>query len=135
MRAIASRLPIALRAAAGHRDRAALRGESDRTVGCTPAAERERQARGEGVAGAVGVDERPREIDRVEGLLLAGDDIRATLAPHRGDDHVRLRIEQAGLVRLARVASAADERIELDLRLDERRKLPRGRDEGPRLPR
>jgi hypothetical protein len=86
-------------------------------------------------AKAVRVDERPWELDRDVALLLAGYGERAALAPHRGDDHVRLRVDQTRLVRLARVAPAAHECIELYARLDEGRQLAGRGDESPALPR
>ena len=106
-RARARRGGLAPRSPTGPRTASAASGSSPN--------ERIREAGGEAVAGAVGVRDRAREWARGRSVpVTRPPSPRRRRVARRGDDEPRRRIEVPGLVPLARVAPAPDERVELD---------------------
>ena len=97
-----------------HRARARGRGELDGLLRSEASRQGEREAGGEGVAGAVGVGERSRERRRRPATLLPVRDVPTTVGALGRDDEPRLRIEVTRLVPLGEITRAVDERVELN---------------------
>src|SRR5688500_4973839 len=119
-------------AAARERERAPLGRERERLLHVHPLGQGVREPRREAVARAVGVlvgSGRSGGLVRPAGLRPAAERAGG------GDDELRRRIEVAGLVALGVVLPARDERVELDARGVQRRRLACGRDEEARAAR
>ena len=120
-------------AAARERGGGALGGERDGGLGLVAAREREGEPGGEAVAGAVGVRDRARAAPPACTPRRGSRPCpRCLLAASGRDDERGCGSRSPRLVPLARVAAAADERVELDAGLLQRRERARGRHEDAR---